>query len=626
MPNQLLIRLNAPKKRTTQNWNNMNEKVNFLPTTRREMEALGWSELDILLITGDCYVDHPSFGVSLIGRWLMSFGYKVGLIPQFDWNDPTALQVMGRPRLGCGVTSGNLDSMVNIYTAGRRLRKDDAYSEDGQIGKRPAHALIVYAQLAKRAFTGIPVVLGGLEASFRRVAHYDYWQDKIRPSVLVDSKADILCYGMGERPMPEIFRRLDKGESLRGIPGTAVLLGKKDSLQFNPEIYDELPTYEEHLNNRDALMTSTIMIEQGTNAYAGRGLFQRYGDRILVLEPPPLPLTTEELDKVHDLDYSYAPHPRYKGRIPAFETIRDSIPAVRGCPGGCAFCGLVSHQGRHVVSRSAQSIIRNVKTLCSKPEFHGTISDIGGAAGNIYGSKVLDVERCRRCRRASCLCPTPCPNYQCDGQELLKLLREVDAVEGVKHLYINSGIRLDLALKQPELLRELIQKHVSGHLKVAPEHLNPYVLKLMRKSSAEEFYQFMRIFDEESKACGKEQYLIPLFISNFPGCTEAEMKDVDDFLDAHKWSPQQVQDYIPLPLTMGCAMYYTGKAPDGSEITVNRGLKERRTQINMLKKQRSKGAGVKPAGFRPRGGNGQSTERRGRSSDTAERNFRDMKK
>lgn len=562
----------------------------FLPTTQEEMKKAGYDELDILLITGDCYVDHPSFGVSIIGRWLTSFGWRVGLIAQPDWKDPEALKVLGRPRIGVGVTSGNMDSMVNLYTVGRRLRKDDCFSENGETGKRPPHALTVYAQLVRQAFPGIKVMLGGLEASFRRVAHYDYWQDKIRPSVLLDSKADILVYGMGERPTPEVFRRFEADLPLDGIPGTARLLGKKAAETFAPgDRYRALPSYEETLNDKDALMTAQKLIEAEMNHLCAHGLTQQYGDRLVVVEPPPAPLGPAELDRVHELPYARMPHPKYKGRIPAFDTIKDSIQAVRGCPGGCAFCGLVVHQGRHVMSRSEDSIMRELDSICHLPFFKGTISDVGGAAGNIYQSTYQE-EKCKNCRRSSCLFPSPCPNYKCTGLEIVHLLRRMSEHPKVKHLYINSGIRLDLALRQPELLREIIAHHVSGHLKVAPEHLDPTVLKYMRKSSAEEFYKFMEVFEKISADCGKEQYLIPLFISNFPGCSEKEMKTVDDFLEKHKWSLQQVQDYIPLPMTMGAAMYYTGKAPDGTVIPVNRGLAERRQQIGVLKKRRTHGA------------------------------------
>ncbi len=560
--------------------------MDFLPTNMEEMKAQQIDELDILLITGDAYVDHPSYGISIIGRLLQKCGYKVGIIAQPDWHDPEALKIMGRPRLGVGVTSGNMDSMVNIYTVGRRFRREDAYSENGKTGMRPPHALTVYAQLVKRAFPGIFVVLGGLEASLRRVVHYDYWQDKLKPSPLVDSKADILCYGMGEKPMPEIFRRLECGESMRGIRGTCLFLGKKDAEAFEPgERYVMLPSYEEMLKDKDCLMTETKLVEAEMNPFGGRGLLQKYGDRLMVIEPPPMPMTPEELDNVHNLPYLRLPHPKYKGRIPAYETIRDSVQVVRGCPGGCAFCGLVAHQGRQVMSRSEESVLKEIGELTHHRNFHGTVSDVGGAAGNIYGSET-DVSVCAKCKRSSCLFPRICPNYRCDGKRLINLLRAIRKLPGVKHVQINSGIRLDLGLRQEKLMKEIIANHVSGHLKVAPEHLNDKVLQYMRKNPAAEFYAFKKMFESESKRIGKEQYLIPLFISNFPGCSEKEMKTVDDFLNRHHWSLQQVQDYIPLPMTMGGAMYYTGKAPDGTPITVNRGLAERRSQIKVLKKKR----------------------------------------
>lgn len=561
-------------------------KFLFLPTSRAEMDALKWDELDIILITGDCYVDHPSYGISVIGRVLQNYGYRVGIIPQPDWTNPESLQVMGQPRLCCGVSSGNMDSMVNIYTAARRFRKSDVYSQNGETGKRPPHAEIVYSQLARRAFPGKPIFLGGIGSSLRRIAHYDYWQDKIRHSVLVDSKADILSFGMGEKSVLEIISHIENGKPLRGIRGTAVLLGKKEAGDFNTKNYIPLPSWEEMQSDKDALMRSTIIVEKEMNPCNARGLTQEYGDRLLVIEPPSIPLTSDELDKVHDLPFTNLPHPKYKDPIPAFETIKHSIPAVRGCPGGCTFCGLVAHQGRSIRSRSQASILREVERMVKRDNFRGTISDIGGAAGNIYNSGPADPEKCLKCHRVSCLYPKACPNYRAEGNDLIELLRKIRHIPGVKHVYLNSGFRLDLAVRQRELMREIIRHHVSGHMKVAPEHLHPRVLKLMRKNPAQDFYRFMEIFEEESRAAGKEQYLIPLFISNFPGCTEKEMKIVDDFLNQNNWSPQQVQDYIPLPMTMGAAMYYCGKTPDGETIKVNRGLAERRPQMQILKKHR----------------------------------------
>ena len=568
----------------------MNLTPKFIPMSREEMREAGWDELDILLVTGDAYVDHPSFGMALIGRLLLSRGWRVGIIAQPDWKDPESVKIMGTPRIGCAVTAGNMDSMICIYTAGRRLRSDDMYSPGGKTGLKPPMATVVYTQMCKRAFPGKPVVLGGMEGSMRRAAHYDYWQDKMRPSILVESKADILVYGMGERSTPEIFRRLEHGEDLGGIPGTARYLGGKASAELvMDDSFVLLPSFEEIRTDKEAILRETITIEHEMNPWCGKRLLQETNGRYVLVEPPQKPLTTEELDQVNEFPYAYAPHPSYKEMIPAYLTVRDSIPAVRGCPGGCAFCGLVAHQGRHVVSRSEESILRTLRRIVKLPFFRGTISDVGGAAGNIYGNSVKDRALCAKCRRSSCMFPSVCPNYQADGQALIRLLRKMRREEGVKHIFINSGIRLDLALIQRELTEEIIRHHVSGHMKVAPEHLHPRVLSLMRKGKSDELPKFMKIFEETSRKCGKEQYLIPLFISNFPGCTESEMKVVDDFLASHHWSPQQAQDYIPLPLTMGAAMYCSGKTAEGEVIQVNRGLKERRTQLSMLKRRRDRG-------------------------------------
>ena len=560
----------------------------YLPMSREEMKKLGWTDIDVLLVTGDAYVDHPSYGIAVVGRVLLSLGYRTGIIAQPDWKNPDCLKRLGRPLIAAGVSGGNMDSMLSIYTAGRRYRKDDAYAPGGKIGMRPQMATVVYTQLVKASFPGLPVFLGGMEASLRRIAHYDYWQDKIRPSVITDSKADILVYGMGERALTEIMDRLSSGSPLEGIRGTVRFCGKKSSEEFLATSKDfiELPPYEEVQKNPDALLESTKIIEREINPWCGKRLIQRYGDRIMIQEPPQEPLNCSEFDKVADLPFSGMPHPSYKEKIPAFETVKDSIPAVRGCPGGCAFCCLASHQGRFLSSRSEESIVLEIQRLMKRKVFHGTVSDIGGAAGNILGHHPADPEKCKHCRRISCIQPSLCPNYRHDEKILIKLLRRLRSMPGLKHVFINSGIRLDLALRQPELTKEIIRHHVSGHLKVAPEHLHPEVVKLMRKDPPEAFYKFMEIFERESKAAGKEQYLIPLFISNFPGCTEKEMKVVDDFLNKKRWSPQQVQDFIPLPMTMAAAMYYCGKTPDGKSISVNRGLRERRPQISMLKKKR----------------------------------------
>ncbi len=562
------------------------KEMKFLPATREEMTALGWDSVDIVLVTGDAYVEHPSFGTAVIGRYLFDKGFKVGVIAQPDWKNPDSMKVFGRPNIAFGISAGNMDSMVCIYTVGRRFRHDDMYSPGGKPNLRPPLATMVYTQLAKQAYPGVKTVIGGVEASLRRVAHYDYWQDKMRPSMLVDSKADILIFGMGETASLEVYSRLRDGRELDGIPGTARFLGGKASESFDRTGCVELPDYDRMLSDKKALMEQTRQVEGEMNPWCGRRLIQNYKGRLLVVEPPNPPLSPEEFDHVCELPYGWGPHPMYKEKIPAFETVQFSIPAVRGCPGGCAFCGLVSHQTRYLVSRSPESVMRSIERLKKMPAFRGTVTDIGGAASNIFGNRVDDHSKCENCRRVSCMWPAPCPNYIPDGSVLQNLLRSLRATPGVKKVFLNSGMRLDLALRQEPLTREIIAHHVSGHLKVAPEHLSGRVLNLMRKGRPDELSKFMKLFESCSRNCGKEQYLIPLFISNFPGCTENEMKVVDDFLEAHHWSPQQVQDYIPLPMTMGAAMYYAGIDAQGNPIEVNRGLRERRTQIHMLKKKR----------------------------------------
>ncbi len=559
----------------------------FIPTSRQEMNARGWDVIDILIISGDAYIDHPSFGSPLIARILLDAGFRVGFIAQPDWKNPDALKIFGRPLLGVGVSSGNIDSMLKIYTAGRRMRHEDMYSQGGKTGLCPPHAAVVYSQLTKRAFPEIPVILGGVEVSLRRVAHYDYWQDKFRPSELVNAKADLLCYGMGELTMLEIFNRLKEKKSLDGIRGTCRYLGGKETQAFQfDENCVELPSYEDVCADKLAIMRLTKLVEANMNPWNGKRLIQRTNGRILLVEPPREPMTSAQFDKFSELPFAYAPHFSYREKIPAWEMIKDSITVVRGCPGGCAFCGLVSHQGRHLVFRSRGSVLRTVKTLSQKPFFKGTISDIGGAAGNIYGHEPKDKEKCKACKRYSCIFPSICPNYNADEKPLMRLLDDIARQPKVKHLFINSGVRLDLALMQPKLTEKIIADHVSGQISVAPEHLDAKVLKLMRKGKEGEFEQFRSIFDRVNSKTGKKQYMVPYFISNFPGCTEKEMAVVDKFLSKSKWNLQQVQDFIPLPMTMGAAMYCAETTPDGTPIKVNKGLAERRQQRDILKRKK----------------------------------------
>ncbi len=555
----------------------------FVPMRREEMLARGWDSIDILIVTGDAYVDHPSFGPPLIARVLMDAGYRVGIAAQPDWKNPDSLKTFGRPLLGCGIAGGNIDSMLKIYTAGRRIRREDMYSPGGRTGLCPPHATVVYSQLARRAFPGLPIILGGVEASLRRLAHYDYWQDKMRPSVLVDSKADLLCFGMGELTVLEIFDRIRRGLPLSGIPGTCRYLGGRESEAFKPgDMCVELPSFEEIASDKSAIMRQTKIAEAEMNPWSGRRLLQRTNSRLLCVEPPRPPMTTRQFDKFSELPFTFLPHWSYGETIPAWEMIKDSITVVRGCPGGCAFCGIVCHQGRHIVSRSPESVARTAKKISRKKFFKGSISDLGGAAGNIYFHRPKNPETCKKCRRPSCLFPNICPNYGIDEKPLMRLLDKIKSLPNIKRVFINSGIRLDLALMQPELTEKIIAGHVSGQLSVAPEHLDGGVLALMRKGKPGEFEQFRKVFDSVNGKTGKKQYIVPYFISNFPGCTEKQMESVEKYLAKSNWNPRQVQDFIPLPMTMGCAMYCSEQLPDGTPIKVNKGLAERRIQRDML--------------------------------------------
>jgi uncharacterized radical SAM protein YgiQ len=560
-----------------------------LPMTVAEMAARGWDGLDVLLVTGDAYVDHPSFGAALIGRVLEAEGLRVGIVAQPDWRSPASLASMGRPRLFCGITAGNLDSMVANYTAARHRRAEDDYSEGGVPGRRPNHAAVVYAQLARRAFPGLPIVLGGIEASLRRVAHYDYWSDALKPSILLDAKAEILVYGMGERAVREIARRLLAGAAgsadLAGIRGTARLLGARAAAALPAASARDvvvLPSWDQLQADRSLLLEATRVTEAEQNPFSGRRLVQLFGDRAVVVEPPAPPLTTEELDALAELPFTRRPHPSCREAIPAFTMIRDSVTVVRGCAGGCSFCGLGLHQGKFLASRSAQSVLREVGNLAGDPGFGGTITDLGGPTANLYGCANGAAAACRACRRPSCLFPAICRHFAIREEPGLDLLRRASRVPGVKHVFVQSGIRMDVALRTPSYLRELVRHHVSGHLKVAPEHLHPAVLRRMRKPAGV-FERFQAQFREESAAAGKEQYLVPYFIAGFPGCTEKEMGVVATCLRATRWNLQQVQDFIPLPMTPAAAMYATGRDYDTGElIFVARGAGARLRQRRAL--------------------------------------------
>jgi len=555
---------------------------NFLPVSRADMTARGWDELDVLLVTGDAYIDHPAFGAAVIGRVLEADGFRVGIISQPDWRAVEAFKVMGRPRLFCGVTAGNLDSMVSNYTAARHKRREDAYTEEGATGKRPNHAAVVYSQLCRRAFPGIPIVMGGVEASLRRVAHFDYWSDGFKPSILLDAKAELLVFGMGENAVREIAQRLKEGKDLSGIRGTARLLGGKVTATTDFSNCLELPSYDALLKDKNLLTPITKIVEREQSPFNGRQLLQRHGDRAVVIEPPAFPLNTQQLDALYDLPFTRLPHPKYQKTIPAYTMIKDSITVVRGCPAGCTFCGIGVHQGKFLTSRSKENVLKELRKMTESPDFRGTISDLGGPTANLYGCENDVEDACKVCRRPSCLHPTICSKFHVESDPAIQLMRAARKAEGVKHVHIQSGIRMDVAFRTPEYLRELIHHHVSGHLKVAPEHLHPDVLKRMRKPAGL-FEQFQEMFREESKAAGKQQYLVPYFISGFPGCSDQEMNVVEKFLNKSKWNLQQVQDFIPLPLMPATAMYVTGLDYDtGKPIPVARGAGDRYRQRQAL--------------------------------------------
>ncbi|MBN8249014.1 MAG: YgiQ family radical SAM protein [Verrucomicrobia bacterium] len=552
--------------------------------SREEMAARGWDELDVLILTGDAYVDHPSFGAAMIGRVLEAMDLRVGIIAQPDWTRIESIQGMGAPRLFVGVTAGNLDSMLSNYTAARHKRKDDVYSAGGVPGKRPNHAAVVYSQMARRAFPGVPVVLGGMEASMRRVAQYDYWEDKLKPSILSLAKADVLVYGMGERATREIVDRLRAGRrDFDGIRGTAVFLGSKATAAADFSDCIVLPSWEELQADKTHLMRLTKVVEAQQTPYSGRRLVQMHGNRAVLQEPPAYPVDGPELDALYELPFMRLAHPSYTEPVPGFATIKDSIIVSRGCPGGCTFCGLGFHQGKFLSSRSVDSVLKEIRKIAGSGTFRGTISDLGGPTANLFAARNGHSEECQKCHRPSCLWPSICPVLELNEQAGLDLLRGAREQPGVKHVFVQSGIRMDVALRTPEYTRELVQNHVSGHMKVAPEHMHPEVLRRMRKPAGD-FPAFMEKFFELSEQAGKEQYLVPYFISSFPGCTEKEMGAVEMFLKREGWNLQQVQDFIPLPMTGSAAMYVTGlDINTGKPIPVVRNAGDRERQKRMLR-------------------------------------------
>ena len=559
----------------------------FLPTSRAEMDVRGWLRdcdgPDIVLVSGDAYIDHPSFAAGLIGRLLESAGYKVAILAQPDWKSVDAWRALGRPRLFYGVTAGNMDSMINHYTANRKRRNDDAYSPGGRIGLRPDRPTSIYSQRCREAFKGVPVIAGGIEASLRRLPQYDYWADKVMPSMVATSKADLLVFGLGDKPVLEIARRLDAGETvkdLRDMRGVCYLLGKKEAAPDGIE----LPPYEVVAEDKRAFADMTRVHQQNTNPFNAATLLQRYGDRMLVHNPPTLPMDQAELDRSYDLPYRRQPHPVYKGeRIPAFEMIKDSVTIMRGCFGGCTFCSITSHEGRVVQSRSEASVLREVNTIAQQAEFKGTISDLGGPTANMYGMRCTKPEVEAKCRRLSCIHPTICKLLGTSHKPTLALLRKARKVDKVKRVFVASGIRMDLANLDDEFIEEVAAHHTGGHLKIAPEHVSDKVLKIMKKPGREGCDAFAKKFTEASKRVGKQQYVVPYFISSHPGSGVAEMIELAVYLKQHGYKPRQVQDFIPAPMDVAACMYWTGLDPMTMKpIETVHKLRDRRTQRALL--------------------------------------------
>ena len=550
--------------------------TDWLPTTKKEMELRGWDELDVILFSGDAYVDHPSFGSAVIGRLLESKGLKVAIVPQPNWRDDLRdFKKLGRPRLFFGVSAGCMDSMVNKYTANKRLRSEDAYTPDGRHDKRPEYPSIVYTQILKQIWPDVPVILGGIEASLRRLTHYDYWQETVRKSILIESGADLLVYGMGEKPILELCQRMKENPIVpQDIPQTAYVVKGKQAIPPSISEKDDivLHSHEACLSDKKKEAENFRFIEEESNKYEAARILQHAGNSTVVVNPPYPPMTQGELDVSFDLPYTRLPHPKYKGkRIPAFDMIKFSVNLHRGCFGGCAFCTISAHQGKFIVSRSKESILKEVKAITEMPDFKGYLSDLGGPSANMYAMHGKDEDKCRKCKRPSCIHPKVCPNLNTDHRPLLDIYRAVDAIPSIKKSFIGSGVRYDLLLHESndpvinksakEYTRELIANHVSGRLKVAPEHTSDRVLHIMRKPPFSQFYEFKKIFDRINKEQNLRQQIIPYFISSHPGCTEEDMAELAVITKRLDFHLEQVQDFTPTPMTVATEAWYTGYHP-----------------------------------------------------------------
>lgn len=550
--------------------------TDFLPTTKKEVELREWDELDVILFSGDAYIDHPAFGVSVIGRVLEAAGYRVAIIPQPDWHgDFRDFKKLGRPRLFFGVSAGAMDSMVNKYTANKRLRSEDAYSPNGRHDLRPEYPSIVYSNILRQLYPDVPIVLGGIEASLRRLTHYDYWKDCIRKSVLCDSGADIVIYGMGEKQIISIAQALENGrkiKAIKDIPQTAYLCKERDIPEGITTNDIVLHSHEECLYNKKFQAENFKHIEEESNKKHAQRILQKVDSQYIVVNPPYPTMTTEEVDATYDLPYTREPHPKYKGKvIPAYEMIKFSVNIHRGCFGGCSFCTISAHQGKFIASRSKESILKEVKQVIQMPDFKGYLSDLGGPSANMYGMAGKNIKACEHCKRPSCIHPEICPNLNTDHSKLLDIYRTVDALPGIKKSFIGSGVRYDLLLHNAkdektnhstqEYTRELIKNHVSGRLKIAPEHTSDRVLYLMRKPSFKQFYQFKRIFDKINKEENLRQQIIPYFISSHPGCKEEDMAELAVITKDLDFHLEQVQDFTPTPMTVSTEAWYSAYDP-----------------------------------------------------------------
>jgi uncharacterized radical SAM protein YgiQ len=555
------------------------------PTSAAEMAARGWDYVDVVFVTGDAYVDHPSFAMAILHRVLEAAGYRVAMLSQPDWRSVEPWRQFGKPRLFFAVSAGNMDSLINHYTANKKVRNDDAYSPGGRIGLRPDRATLPYCQRCREAFPGVPVIAGGVEASLRRLAHYDYWSDTVRRSILLDSKADLVVYGMGEQAIVEIANRLAAGKTikdLRDLRGVAYALGAKEAA--TPQAAELLPSFEEVRDDKAKFIEATRLIHINTNPFNAATLVQFHDRQAVVVTPPAIPLAAKQMDAIYDLPYTRRPHSMYSEPIPAHEMIKDSITTMRGCFGGCTFCSITAHQGRIIQSRSKESIVAETNKMAADPEFKGIISDVGGATANMYRMRCTRPDVEAKCKRLSCIHPTICKLLGTDHEPTIDLLRTVREQDGIRKAFVASGIRMDLAQLSPEYVRELAEHHVGGRLKVAPEHTSPTVLGLMKKPSIDNFGTFAKEYKKASSDAGKpKQSLVPYFIASHPGSGLAEMIDLAVYLKRNGYRPDQVQDFIPAPFDIATCMYYTGVDPmSGKPVQIARNMRDRKLQRALM--------------------------------------------